>query len=211
MSRESRQVLKKIFDIIPGPYWGFLSMIASLLGVIIAASMFPGYSVDCMISYLGYIGYSPGALFFNLGMILSGSFAIVFYLYFTPILKSKDVMEGIHRTALVFAMMSCIFYILIGVLPSGADSYMILAHGVVSMLCLMCGILYKSLFGYMMLKSEKFLKIHTYSAMIVVAIEITFLLTWIAFIEWIMVFAIIYWIFMLTFHVFSRKELRHYL
>lgn len=207
MSWESKQVLKKIFKVIPGPYWGILSMVVSIASIIIAASTFPGYSLNCMISYLGN---SPGALVFNLGFILSGSFALVFYLYFAPILKSKNVKIGIYRTALTFAIMSCIFYILIGIFPAGADTYMILVHGVVSMICLICGTIYKSLFGYMMLKSEKFLKFHTYSAIIVVTIEITFLLTWIAYIEWIMVFAITYWIFMLSFHVLIRKELRYY-
>jgi hypothetical protein len=36
------------------------------------------------------------------------------------------------------------------------------------MIYLICGSIYKSLFGYLMLKSEKFLKLHTCSAMIVV-------------------------------------------
>jgi len=77
------------------------------------------------------------------------------------------------------------------------------------MMSLICGSVYKSLFGYMMLKNDNFLKFHTGSAMIVVVIEIAFLLTWTPIIEWMMVIAITYWILMLSFYVFIRKELRY--
>ncbi|MHA1671194.1 MAG: hypothetical protein ACTSV5_11560 [Promethearchaeota archaeon] len=205
MSGESRQVLQKIFKVIPGPYWGLLSMIVGLLGDIIAVLMTPNYNLDYMVSYLGT---GPGALFFNLGTILSGLFALLFYLYLIPILKSKNVTDEIHRTALVFAVLSCFFFMLIGFFPSiTTNSVMIIVHGFVAMMSLMCGSVYKSLFGYMMLKNEKFLKLHTYSAMIIVVIEIAFLLTWIPIIEWMMVVAITYWIFMLSFHVFTKKEM----
>ncbi len=207
MSGESRQVLNKIYKVIPGPYWGLLSMIVGILGDIIAISMTPEYNLDYMVSYLGT---GPGALFFNLGTILSGLFALLFYIYLAPILKSKDVNEDIHKTGLVFAILSCIFFMLIGVFPSVlTNSVLIIIHGFVAMMSLMCGSVYKSLFGYMMLKSDKFLKFHTYSAIIVVVIEIAFLLTWTPLIEWMMVIAITYWIFMLSVHIFIRKELRY--
>ena len=204
MCVESRKVLKKIFKVIPGPYWGLFSMIASSLGVIVAVSMTPNYSMNHMMSYLGT---SPGALFFNLGMILAGLFTLVFCLYLAPILKSKNVKDEIHRTALVFAILFCIFYTLVGAVPAVANSYLEIVHGLIAMICLICGSIYKSLFGYMMLKSEKFLKLHIFSAMIVAFIEIVFLLTWIPLIEWMMVFAINYWIFIISFYFFNKKEL----
>ena len=206
MSRGSRQVLKKIFKVIPGPYWGLLSMIVGLLGDVIAILMTPDYDLNYMVSYLGT---GPGALFFNSGTILSGLFALLFYLYLVPMLKSNNVSEKIHKTAFVFAILSCIFFSLIGFFPSiTTSSLLIVVHGFVAMSSLICGSIYKTLFGYMMLKNNKFLKLHAYSAMIVVFIEVAFLLTWVPIIEWMMVVAITYWIFMLSFYVFTRKELR---
>lgn len=203
----SGEVLKKIYKVIPGPYWGLLSMIVGILGDIIAISMTPDFNLNYMVSYLGT---GPGALFFNLGTILSGLFALLFYIYLAPILKSKNVNKDIHRTGLVFAILSCIFFILIGVFPSvRTNSALIIIHGFVAMMSLICGSVYKSLFGYMMFKSEKFLKFHTCSAMIVIVIEITFLLTWTPIIEWMMVIAITFWILMLSVHIFTRKELRY--
>ena len=207
MPLDSRQVLNKIFKVIPGPYWGLLSMIVGLLGDIIAVLMTPGYNLTYMVSTLGS---GPGALYFNLGTILSGLFALLFYIYLIPALKSENVTEEVQRTALIFASLSCFFFILIGVFPSiTSNSVLIIIHGFVAMISLMCGSVYKSLFGYMMLKNEKFLKIHTFSAFIVVIIEIIFLLTWVPLIEWMMVIAITYWIFLLSFHVFTRKDLRY--
>jgi len=207
MSVDLRKFVTKIIKVIPGPYWGLFSIIASSLGVIIAILMTPGYTMSRMMSHLGT---SPGALFFNLGMILAGLFTLVFYLYLAPILKSENVKVGIHRTALVFAILFCVFYTFIGVIPSVANSSLEIAHGLVSMICLIFGAIHKSLFGYMMLKSEKFLKFHVYSAISVAALEIIFLLTWIPLIEWIMVFAINYWIFIISFHLFTRKDLFYY-
>jgi hypothetical membrane protein len=208
MSRELRYVLYKIFKVVPGPYWGIISMIVGLLGDIIAVIMTPGYNLNYMVSVLGT---GPGALFFNLGLILSGLLALMFYLYFIPLLKSENVSEEIYRTAFVFAILSCFFYIMVGFFPSIlTNQVLILIHGFVAMTCLICGSIYKSLFGYMMLKSKKFLKLHSYSALIVIIIEITFLLTWAPLIEWMMVIAITYWIFMLSFYVFIRKDLRNY-
>ncbi len=208
MSGQLRQVLNKIFKVIPGPYWGLISMIIGLLGDIIAILMTPDYNVNYMVSYLGT---GPGALFFNLGTILSGTLALVFYLYLIPILKSNNVIEKIHRTALIFAILSCTFFILIGFFPSiTTNSVLIIVHGFVAMSSLICGSIYISLFGYMMLKGEKFLKYHVYSAAIVVVIEIAFLLTWTPFIEWMAVIAITHWIFSLSFYTFIRKDLRYY-
>ena len=202
-----RNYLNKIYGVVPGPYWGILSMIIGLLGDIIAVMLTPGYNLHYMVSVLGT---GPGALFFNLGTILSGLFALLFYLYLIPILRSNEISDRTEKIARVFAVSSCIFYMLIGFFPSiTSNSTLILIHGFVAMSSLLCGSIYKSTFAYMMLKNDKFLKFQIFSAMIIVVIEIIFLLTWRPIIEWIMVVAITYWIFMLSFHVLIRKELRY--
>lgn len=201
-----RNYLNKIYEVVPGPYWGILSMIIGLLGDIIAVLLTPGYNLTFMVSYLGT---GPGALFFNLGTILSGFFALIFYLYLIPILKSEFISDKNVRIALVFSVSSCIFFMLIGFFPAiTSNSTLILIHGFVAMSSLLCGSIYKSTFAYMMLKNDKFLKFQVYSALIIVVIEIMFLLTWVPIIEWMMVVAITYWIFILSFHVLIREELR---
>ena len=197
--------LNRIFTIIPGPYWGLVSIIIGLLGDLFAYLLYQGYDLTYMVSDLGT---GPGAIFFNMGTILSGIFALIFYLYLSPNLKFDGVNETLHRVAIILAIMSCIFFIFIGIFPSvSSNPILFILHGGTAMFSWICGIGYKTLFSYLMLKNGKFLKIHSYVGMMVVLVEVIFLFTWIPFIEWMMVLFITIWISLLTHHTFRKKEL----
>ena len=196
--------IQRIFKTIPGPYWGLFSIIVGLLGDLLAFIAYPDYNLNLMVSDLGT---GPGALYFNLGTILCGLFALLFYLYLAPYLKFKGINKKTHTAAIVLAVLSCIFFIFIGIFPSLKSNFVLFVlHGGTAMLSWICGIGYKSLFSYFMYKNEKFHKIHSYSGITVVVIEIIFLFTWIPVIEWIMVFAITFWISLLTIHSFRYLE-----
>ena len=196
--------IQRIFKTIPGPYWGLFSIVVGLLGDFLAFMVYPDYNLNLMVSDLGT---GPGALYFNLGTILSGLFALLFYLYIGPHLKVKDINNKAHNAAMILAVLSCIFFIFIGIFPSlRSNVVLFVLHGGTAMLSWICGIGYKSLFSYFILKNDKFYKVQGYSGLAVVLIEIIFLFTWIPVIEWIMVFAITFWISLLTIHSFRYLE-----
>jgi hypothetical protein len=195
--------IQQIFKVIPGPYWGLLSITIGLLGDLISFIMYPDYNLSLMVSDLGT---GPGAIFFNLGTILSGIFALLFYIYLGPHLKVENLNNNMHRVAMILAVLSCIFFTFVGVFPSVRTNIVLFTlHGTIAMICWICGVGYLSLFGIIFYKSENFLKIHTYSSFAVVLVEVIFLFTWIPIIEWIMVFAISFWILLITIHTFQNQ------
>lgn len=204
LSNFQDRFLQKVFKTIPGPYWGLLSIIIGLLGDFLAYIVYPDYNLNLMVSNLGT---GPGALYFNLGIILSGLFTILFYLYLGPYLRFNGINKKAYNTAMLLAVLSCVFFIFIGIFPSLRNNIaLIVLHGGSAMLSWIFGIGYKSLFSYFIYKNDNFHKIHCYSGLAVVIIEIIFLFTWIPIIEWIMVFAITFWISLLTIHSFRHLE-----
>jgi hypothetical membrane protein len=194
----------QLLKVVPWPYWGLFSVIIGLLGDLISFIMYPNYNLTLMVSDLGT---GPGGVFFNLGTILSGIFALLFYIYLGPHLKVENVNVRIHKIAMTLAILSCIFFIFIGIFPSmRSNSVLFILHGTTAVICWICGIGYLSLFGILIYKSDKFLRFHSYASYAVALIEIVFLFTWIPLIEWIMVFAISFWILFLTIYIFQNKE-----
>ena len=93
------QELKKV----PWPYWGLLSVVIGLLGDFLSFLLYPNYNLTLMVSDLGT---GPGAIFFNLGTILSGIFALLFYIYLGPHLKVGNINSRIQKIAMIFAVLS---------------------------------------------------------------------------------------------------------
>ena len=196
--------IHQIFKLVPGPYWGLFSIGIGLLGDFLSFLMYPDYNLTLMVSDLGT---GPGAIFFSIGTILSGIFALLFYIYLGTNLKIDKLDTRIHKFAMILAILSCIFFILIGIFPSlRSNIVLFVLHGATAMICWICGVGFLSLFGILFYKSDKFLKFHSYATFAVVLIEILFLFTWIPIIEWIMVFSISLWILLLSIHSFRNLE-----
>ncbi|MFX0058087.1 MAG: DUF998 domain-containing protein [Candidatus Hodarchaeota archaeon] len=195
--------LSKIFNIIPGPIFGIFSVTIGLLGDFLALLFFPKYNLDLMISKLG-IG--PGGIFFNIGTILSGFFAFLFYLYLGRVVKDDQTNENLRKAAIVSASVSCFFFMLLGVFPSvEGNQVLIILHGNFASICFITGLIYFLLFNIMILRSKNFLKIHAYVGFTEACLILTFLFTWNPISEWIMTIGIIVWIMLLAIYLFYRK------
>ena len=74
--------IKKSFDKIVNPLFGgifgILSITSAIIGDIIAYILFPGYNLTK--KAVSYLCKGPGGIFFQLGAIFSGIFAILFLL-----------------------------------------------------------------------------------------------------------------------------------
>ena len=105
-----------------GPICGLLSVIISLTGNSIALSFYSGFNFDDnMISILGG-EWSPYAIFFNLGLILSGIFASPLFLHINRILKEENISTKLRKAAIIVALTSCLIFTLIGVFPDLEDN-----------------------------------------------------------------------------------------
>jgi hypothetical protein len=192
------------YNLIPAPIYGLLSAFAGITGDIISISLFPNFDLSYMISDLGT---GPGAIFFNFGTILSGVFALLTYLYIAEILKNENLNHpNVLKIGKVFAVNSCFFFALIGVVPSVRSNIVLFAvHGGVALISLLSGVIYLSCFSYLFFKSKKFSGLVGYLPLIAVACIAPFLFSWHPITEWIMTVGITFWIVAISIYMLYHK------
>lgn len=192
----------KILNFIPSPYYGLLSAFVGIGGDIIAIALFPSYNFNRMISALGT---GPGAIYFNIGTILSGIFALLFYLYLIEVIGKETNDPKQQKVGRFFAINSCIFFSLVGVFPTSTDTILFVLHGTFALISWLSAIIYLSIFSSLIFKNKVIPKFFGYLALITAGTIIVFLLTWIPIIEWIMALAIIVWITLPSVYMLYRK------
>ncbi|NVM45991.1 MAG: hypothetical protein HWN79_13830 [Candidatus Lokiarchaeota archaeon] len=194
----------QIFNFIPLPYYGFLSAAVGIAGDIIAISLFPNFSLRYMISDLGT---GPGAIYFNIGTFLSGIFALIAYLYIIEILENENLNHPrVLRIGKAFAINSCLFFALIGIVPSVRSNIILFAlHGGVALISLISGVIYLSSFSFLFFKSEKFTGLVGYLPLIAVIFLTPFLFSWHPITEWLMTFGITFWIVAISIYMLYHK------
>ena len=194
----------QIVYFIPRPFYGFLSAFVGITGDIIAIVLFPDFNLSYMISDLGT---GPGAIYFNIGTFLSGIFALLVYLHIVEIFENENLNHPkVLRIGKVFAINSCVFFALIGVIPSVRSNIVLFAvHGAVALISLLSGVIYLSCFSYLFFKSEKFSRFVAYLPLIAVSCILPFLFSWHPITEWIMTFGITFWIVAISIYMLYHK------
>ncbi len=197
---EERKFIDKLLDILPGGIYGILSLIARISGDFIAFLFFPGYSIfNNMVSDLGV---GEGGIFFSLGLIISGIICVPFYITLARSLKSEEISEKSIKTGLIFFYISDIAYILVGFFPSIEENYIIYTtHGVLAVISWLTGIVYLITFSKLMLKHDNYTKLPAYSGFFLIGFMLLFLFTWIPILEWVMTFAFISWLIIISCYV----------
>ena len=193
-----------IVNFIPRPYYGLLSALVGIAGDIIAISLFPDFDLGYMISDLGT---GPGALFFNIGTFFSGVFALLTYLYIIKILKNENLNHpNVLKIGKVFAINSCVFFALIGVIPSVRSNIILfIVHGGVALISLLSGVIYLGCFSYLFFKSKKFSGLVGYLPLTAVTCIAPFLFSWHPITEWIMTVGITFWIIAISIYMLYHK------
>lgn len=211
---------KRIFDKIQktklAGIFGILSITFGLIGDIIALILFPGYNF--LRSSVSYLCIGPGGLFFQLGTILSGVFAIGFVFYVIRTFDETIISKNIKKWAISFALISCVNFINLGVF-CGNEPIIALIHGVSAIISWFSGIGYITLFSILMLKDIKYTKILAYTGFIVSSILTFMVLLFILYyfpgikdvvkvlplVEWIGTFALIFWYLVISTNLLIKK------
>jgi len=191
-----------IYNLVPAPIYGLLSAVVGLSGDIIAILLFQEYNLNHMISALGA---GPGAIYFNIGTILSGIFALLFYLYMIKVIGKETNDPKLQKVGRFFAINSCIFFSLVGVFPTSTNMIIFVLHGTFALISWLSAIIYLSIFSFLIFKNKVIPKFFGYLALITASIIILFLLTWIPIIEWIMALEITVWITLPSVYLLYRK------
>lgn len=194
--------INKFLDYFPGFIFGISAIIVGLAGDFIAMALFPGYSI--LKNMVSTLGIGPGAIFFNLGIIFSGLIAIPFYIDLGRFVRNdENNYQTLRKTAITCAMISCVTMALVGIFPAIQNvSIIIILHYLTALTSWLTGMIYCTIFSFLMLKNPVFPKILAYIGFLpggtilflLILVVIPSATTLIPIVEWCMVFTIISYI-----------------
>ena len=199
-----------------GGIYGILSISFALIGDILAYLFFPGY--DFTKRAVSYLCEGPGGIFFQVGTVFSGIFAILFVIYIGGTFSENQINEKESKTAVFFALISCVSLIILGVF-CGSNKVISLIHGVSAVISWISGICYITLFNILMLKDLKYSKFLAYIGFSVsISLSTMVIMFFLYYIpglqnlviilplwEWINTFAMIFWYSAVSSYLLIKK------
>lgn len=208
--------IKKLNTIIPGRIFGLLSITVGVLGDIIAYLMFPGYNFLTMAVSTLCLG--PGGVFFNIGNIFSGIFALIFVNSLIRTFNEEQINTKLKKIAIVCANISCISFIVLGVF-CGSNIVIQYLHGTAALTSWGFGVCYITFYSILILKDPKYSKNLAFFGFIVsfiLALLIIFfflyLIPFLRFLviilptlEWINTISVILWYFLISTYMIYKK------
>ncbi|MFX0071837.1 MAG: DUF998 domain-containing protein [Candidatus Hermodarchaeota archaeon] len=198
------KIVNKFLKIAPGGYYGLLSALIRFSGDFLALLLFPDY--DFTKNMISDLGVGPGAIFFSLGLILSGLVCIPFYVEFVRALENEGVYEKTRKYSLVLFYIANTAYIMIAIFPSNPSYYLIfLIHGIFALIWILATIIYLFLFTFLMEKNKKFTKLPIYVSIQLLGCLFLFLFTWVPIFEWMLSLAFFVWFISISSYLIYHK------
>ena len=180
-----------LFKIVPGGVFGLIS-ISIGLSIDIIGLVISGY---CIYTHsVSSLSIGPVGLLFNIGLILSGIFAVIFDVYLGKIISREFVDEKAIKLTVAISVVSSFSLSLVGFFPLSQESDTILfLHLFFGFTAFIGGLIFIFNYSLFMLKDPKFLRILAYIGFIVCGFFAFYLITQLPIAEWLAVFAIILW------------------
>jgi len=196
--------------------YGLLSITFSALGDLIAYLMYPGY--DFRRRAVSSLCLGPGGLFFQAGTVISGLFAILFVIYLVRTFNYDEINENIRKYARISAIISCVSFIILGVF-CGSNPIIAYIHGINAVISWISGLLYISLYNFLIIKSSNYSKFLGYfgfitsfilSLMLVFFLlhlfpALRFLMIILPSLEWLNALSLICWYLVVSIYVIHRR------
>ncbi|MFX1573927.1 MAG: hypothetical protein ACFFB0_14365 [Promethearchaeota archaeon] len=211
----STNIVRKSSQHISFGTYGLLSMLFGGLGDLIAYLLYPGY--DFRRRAVSSLCLGPGWLFFQVGTVLSGLFALLFLINLEKTFNDKEINERLRKYAKFSGTISCMSFIILGVF-CGSNVIIAYIHGINAVISWITGLGYITLFNILFLKSPKYSKFVAYGGFIVTLtmslLLITFLLSLsstfrflikiLAELEWLNTIALIFWYFLVSTYIIYK-------
>jgi hypothetical protein len=209
-------LLNRLIQNISGGIYGLLSILFGIIGDTLAYIFFPGY--DPLRSAVSTLCKGPGGLFFQLGTVLSGFFAVFFVISLSLSFNENEVSKKFNRLTLYFALISCTAFIGLGVF-CGSNPIIALIHGIFAVASWLTGIIYITSFTLLMLKDSQYSKLLVYIGFSVVFIlfsmlfifflhffpELRFLMIILPSLEWLNTISLIIWYIIISSYMIYKK------
>ncbi|MFX1343599.1 MAG: DUF998 domain-containing protein [Promethearchaeota archaeon] len=201
---------------LPFGVYGLLSITFGIIGDLLAYIFYPGYNfIEKAVSSLCK---GPGGLFFQIGSVISGIFAIPFVIYLNDSFNPDYIEENLKKKAIIVALISCTCLIILGVF-CGSNPIIALIHGIFAFTSWIFGLLYITFFNIFMLRDPKYIKSLSLFGFCVTFLltlflvlffssfvpSLRFLVIILPSIEWINTIAIIVWYFIVSLYTLIKK------
>ena len=221
--KKVNEIFDRLFDIIPGYIFGFLSFFVGLLADILALALSPDYVMwEKSISVLGH---QTGGIYLRIGLIISGFLAVLFMVYFGRIIKDENVDEYLRKGAYIVGIFSSLCMSFAGIFSGGRLSDI---HGFFALFSWLGGAAFCLLFSLSMRKNSKFSKLQIKIGFIVAGLFIFYLIpffitntcnyfadlcydfgravyTILPATEWILLFSMLFWILFNSSYLLYKK------
>ncbi|MFW9973220.1 MAG: DUF998 domain-containing protein [Candidatus Odinarchaeota archaeon] len=208
---------EKLNTIIPGRIFGLLSITIGILGDIIAYFMYPGYNLFRMA--VSDLCLGPGGIFFNIGNVFSGIFALIFVNTLIRTFKEINISMKLKKITIICANISCLSFVTLG-LFCGSNIIIRYIHGTAAIMSWTFGYAYLTFFNILMAKANKYSNtlaifgfIITLPLILLIAFFLLsfipvlkdFLIVILAPLEWINTISIIIWYFCVSTYMINKK------
>lgn len=210
------QFIEKLNNFIPGSLFGLFSIISGIIGDIIALLMFPEYNF--MEMAVSALCLGPGGLFFNLGNIFSGIFALVYVNYLRTTFNNEENSIRLIKGANISANIACISFIILGVF-CGSNIVVQYLHGTAAIISYSFGLGYITFYNILIIKDSNYSKYLGYFGFFVSFIfalliilfflhlfpSLFFLHLFLPLIEWTSTIAVILWYLIIPSYMLYKK------
>jgi len=201
---KSKKNIDSFFKIVPGSFFGLLSVFLAILFVFLAYLHFPGYSIfNNDVSVLG-IGPGLSAPLFNNGIKITGITAIPFFIDFGRILKKQSNNRKLINRAVILSIIGCIALCLIGFFPV-VNLAMGLIHAGLALIFFLCSIANLLIFSIIIFKDHRFSKFHSYFGFMTVGLIMFYIAVRWSIVEWIVFFTLGFWIIDISIYTLYKK------
>jgi hypothetical protein len=201
---------------LPFGVYGLLSITFGITGDFLAYIFYPGFNL--LERAVSSLCKGPGGLFFQIGSVLSGIFAIPFVIYLNNSFNPDYIEEILKKEAITVALISCTCLIILGAF-CGSNPVIALIHGISAFTSWIFGLFYITFFSIFMLRDPKYSKSLSSFGFCVTFLLTIFLVLWLSafvpflsflivilpFFEWINTATIILWYFIVSLYTLIKK------
>ena len=188
------------------------------MGDFLAYIFFPGNNYNFIKRAVSSLCKGEGGLFFQIGSVISGIFAIPFVIYLNNSFNTDYVKENLKQKVIMAALISCTGLIILGAF-CGSNPIIAIIHGVSAVVSWISGLIYITFFNIFMLRDPKYSRsLSLFGFCVTFTLTTLLVLFFLAFLpalrflviilpslEWINTIAIIAWYFAVSLYTLINK------
>ncbi len=196
--------------------YGLLSITFGIIGDSVAYLLYPGY--DFRRRAVSSLCLGPGGLFFQMGTIISGLFALLFVIHLEKTFNEEIVSKNLKKYVKIAAIISCVSFIMLGIF-CGSNPIIAYIHGINAVISWIFGVTYITIFNILFLKSPRYSKFlayfgffATFTLSLLMFIfflhlfpSLRFLMRILPSLEWLNTLMLILWYFVVSSYIIQKK------